>query len=929
MLQIDVQTNVSLLTPLLNNLVPNLPIHFEGQRTIVSYISLPNRYSVDRDFDGLLDAWETANFGNISLTGTDDPDFDRCNNGCEESRGTNPNVADTDGDNLLDGEEAYIYQTNPLLQDTDGDGLNDDAEIACGTAPVSIDGVPSDSRDTDSDGVWDHIECGWGLPWAPGADFDGDGLNDAQEIAYGTIPYNPDSDGDTISDGAEVYGSPTTNPTLADSDSDDLRDDVELARGTNPNDPDTDGDGLPDGQEANAASTRFGPHTNTSPLSTDTDGDGLNDKLETDYQPVLDDTDPNDPDTDRDGLNDGDEVQTYHTYANSKFTDADSLEDGQEVTGGTPLPAACPVPGVRPPTNPLLPDTDGDGINDDADCTPVGADDDLDGLADGWEYRYFPGDLTVLTMPADYDGDGCDNECEENRDLNPVQSDTDGDGLNDGFEIALGTNPLIQDTDRDGLTDGQEVSGVHPVSGSFNASNPNLYDTDIDGLGDGEEVLGQRPIGVLHGLGASDPTVGDTDNDGLTDLREVTGNAALVIIVNGNPGYPMPPTFPSNPDSDGDTIADGVEVDGIPRTNPRLSDTDGDGLDDKQEQTGNASLVVTTIRTDSTCSATQQILSVPATDPLRSDTDGDGLSDSIEVNRQVAGTSRPTNPVLADSDGDGVVDKAELDGNANRFVRVNSATPGYAVPATNPLTDDTDSDCVRDSDEINRTAGSPAVAAPTDPTKADTDNDGLNDGVERLGRPTLFIRVNGATPGYSVPATDPLKSDTDGDTLSDSAEINRTTGIPAVPAPTDPTRADTDLDGMNDNTDADPLNSPPPILRITGATVAEPDSSTTLQFPVTLLYPRSGVTAYVTATTSTGGANGNAVAGTECKNNRWDYITTSAVLPFPPGTTTVMFAVTICGDNDNKEANETFTVTLSAASNAAIDVASATGTITP
>jgi hypothetical protein len=58
-----------------------------------------------------------------------------------------------------------------------------------------------------------------------GADSDGDGLINAQELVLGTDPFNADSDGDGLDDGDES------------------------GAGTDPLDPDSDGDGIPDGQD--------------------------------------------------------------------------------------------------------------------------------------------------------------------------------------------------------------------------------------------------------------------------------------------------------------------------------------------------------------------------------------------------------------------------------------------------------------------------------------------------------------------------------------------------------------------------------------------------------------------------------------------------------------------------------------------------------
>jgi len=64
-------------------------------------------------------------------------------------------------------------------------------------------------------------------------DTDGDGLPDLEEIALGTDPFDPDSDGDGLSDGEEenIYGTDPLNP---DSDFDGTPDGAEVAAGTNP-----------------------------------------------------------------------------------------------------------------------------------------------------------------------------------------------------------------------------------------------------------------------------------------------------------------------------------------------------------------------------------------------------------------------------------------------------------------------------------------------------------------------------------------------------------------------------------------------------------------------------------------------------------------------------------------------------------------------
>jgi hypothetical protein len=76
------------------------------------------------------------------------------------------------------------------------------------------------------------------------------------------------------------------------------------------------------------------------------------------------------------------------------------------------------------------------------------------------------------------------------------------------------------------------------------------------------------------------------------------------------------------------------------------------------------------------------------------------------------------------------------------------------------------------------------ILGPTSPLDADTDNDGLKDGVE-----------------LKAYDTDPLKPDTDGDGLEDGRELNELN--------TDPADSDTDDDGISDRREVEELNTNP------------------------------------------------------------------------------------------------------------------------
>lgn len=657
-MRVTADMTFELVTPLVTAIFPQLDVTFEANRTIVKSLTLGRADGTDLDWDGLTDSWETDpnHFGNLDQTATDDPDGDFCNNACEERRGTHPLNADTDGDGLHDGREAYDYRSNPLdvdtdndtlldgeeadiyftdprLKDTDGEGLTDNDEIDgngacnCFTDPTKW--------DTDDDGISDRDEILAGTdPLVGTTDTDGDGLMDHDEITnFLTDPDDPDSDNDGLSDFEEVM-THGTNPNVADTDGDGLADGTELNRvpPTDPLNPDSDGDGLTDGDEVN--------NWGTDPLDTDTDNDGLNDFDDPDKTGTAD--------NDGDGLKDDWEEFYYgDIYAQGPGDDVDA--DGCNNQ--------CEYDNFGDPT---MPDTDGDGLTDGVEAGGAPptrldrADTDFDGITD-------PNESTYGTNPTLTDTDGDDLTDGEEVGVyftDPLSPDTDGDGLTDDLEIIRGTNPLNADSDADGATDGEEAN---PLVGS----NPLNPDTDSDGLSDGDE---------LH-ITLTDPTMSDTDSDGLTDGAEVN----------------LYPTSPSDADSDDDGLLDGREI--ILGTDPIFADTDEDGLSDYEEvenenteplnpdTDGDALLdgaEVNGFDLNLNVNGTPEVRTV-VTDPLDSDTDDDGLDDGLET----SGGSYVTDPSLVDTDGDTLSDGEEIN-----------------ARATDPTHVDTDGDAMWDHDEI-------------------------------------------------------------------------------------------------------------------------------------------------------------------------------------------------------------------------------------
>lgn len=289
------------------------------------------------------------------------------------------------------------------------------------------------------------------------------------------------------------------------------------------------------------------------PLSEDTDMDGLSDAFEqliidadagdviTSFADVL----PGD-DFDNDFSTNLQEFQR-NTSPTDDDTDDDTLLDGYEI--GTEW-----VSVTSTGTNPLLPDTDRDGLNDGIEnpdlpyvdenqpgTDPTLDDTDDDFLGDGFE-------VGNNLDPTDPTGD------------NGLSGDPDSDSLTNDQEQTLGTNPQDNDTDDDGLTDNVETdfgfaSYFDPEDTGTDPLNP---DSDGDGLLDGVEVPGQTFVDANQP--GTDPTVADSDGDGFGDLTEV--NAATdPTDFNNFPANPIVVSQWSFEDNLDDTAAAGVTAD--------------------------------------------------------------------------------------------------------------------------------------------------------------------------------------------------------------------------------------------------------------------------------------------------------------------------------------------------------------------------------
>jgi hypothetical protein len=165
-----------------------------------------SKWNLDVDGDGHINALDPDSDDDGLPDGTEDLNC----NGVVDDGETDPLSPDTDRDGLFDGTEdrnrngrAELNETSPLIPDSDDDGLVDSAE-------------PYWSLDSDGDGFINALD----------PDSDDDDLKDGDEVAiYGTDPLDQDTDDDHVTDHTEILKK--LDPNNPDTDRDWLIDGME------------------------------------------------------------------------------------------------------------------------------------------------------------------------------------------------------------------------------------------------------------------------------------------------------------------------------------------------------------------------------------------------------------------------------------------------------------------------------------------------------------------------------------------------------------------------------------------------------------------------------------------------------------------------------------------------------------------------------
>jgi len=775
-------------------------------------------YVLSADISGSHLGWFYFNITAVD----DDNDRDGLGNSLEAALGSNPDLADTDGDLMPDRWE-YLRGLNLVVaaledEDTDGDGLSDLDEYYAGSDPQT--------GDTDGDFLGDKWELESGFPFNPSfvndayADTDGDGLDDIFEYIFSTNPHIPDTDFDGMPDFWEVaFGldplddadatldpdaDGLTNlvefhfegsPIALDYDNDELSDVWEIMQGNFPSDPD----------DADLASNYRDGLTNLfhhNDPGTDTDGDGLSDLAEGLWTTML-----NLVDTDGDGLSDGFEVANALDPKNDDDAAGDPDQDG--------------VSNLEEFGQQLLVwdfDTDDDGLGDGFEIQHNGTPRSLlEGLQAWWRFD----DHTFPML--DYSGNRNDGHLHDKAAAGTRAKPWADVGHYPLDEIATSSPTLSLHGNGafgavkhdDSLVPASALTWmfwVMPDAGDRTLTMPLLEKKgsyavklmadrklEVTFIDDTSATLTVQSTGTIaagawmHVAVSFDQAAGEVKIyfNGVLDSTHASTLGSLGAtewpLIFGHPrSYPaLAPEAQMDDARLYDRILTTTDIGTLASTDAQpdaLEDWDDDGANNLQEFYN-------------------------GTNPHQTDSDGDGISDGAEINGHlVGGITYYSNPRRTDTDNDGLADLHEM-----------------SVTLTNPGSPDTDGDGIWDGTEI-RVHG-------TDPKDNDTDNDGMRDGWEVRYKLNPLVNDAAGNPDGDaltnlqefVADTNPLVKngidfglDTDGDTLTDYEEIyllgtnpttkNTYTGISDL----DRHNSDTIPPSATPNPTGDPGQPPPP-----------------------------------------------------------------------------------------------------------------------
>ena len=605
----------------------------------------------DFDGDGLLDGdefygWNDRN-GNYHKTDPKHLDSDRDGlrdmyEGFNGTYVTDPNNNDTDGDNLLDGEEVNEYFTNPTSTDTDNDTIGDYQEINA----FDLGSKYSDPTKSDSDN---------------------DTMPDPYELANGFDPMlQVDGSLDTDCDGYLVKIITVGNEEVCvtdTSESQKFTNTMEYLAGTDPRNSDSDGDGLPDGWEF-----YWGLNPLAADSNEDFDNDSLSNILEYDNRKIENSIFSYDKSL----------IKGYWKFDGTSSTSASNMIPNSDI--------AIILNGATRELAKFKKGVNCDGIDDAVRFDSISDSNFNEYTVQSWvKINNISNDFsTVVGTVADgrtWLGINTEGFFEfkvysgNKYYISPITNDSVEAKLGVWYHLTATyseTNEVLRLYVNGTLVSEESIDNPSiKTATSYNyfcrGQNGEYLNGTIDNIAIWNRAFTSNEISYIFGsplgfgnnylyfrlddgIRYSNPTDNDTDNDGLTDIEEA---------YYGLDGYI---TDITNSDTDGDSITDYNEVFEF-NTSPVNADTDGDNHTDYYSFQENKT---TGFRENQTGDA------FPLDSLEWNDTDGDGVGDNSDV------FPLDFNEAL-DSDGDSLGDNFEL------------------YIGTDPNSDDTDSDNVSDS----------------------------------------------------------------------------------------------------------------------------------------------------------------------------------------------------------------------------------------
>jgi len=367
---------------------------------------------------------------------------------------------------------------------------------------------------------------------------------------------------------------------------------------------------------------------------------------------------------------------------------------------------------------------------------------------------------------TDQDGDGLTYGLEFLLNLQPSDPDSDNDGLPDGWEWKYGLDPLsssnddgaVGDPDGDGMSNLQEYTYLMPNAWDL-SSTPTILDNGVWWNG----TVPVNNWDEENSMQYNRPACGSSGADGNGNIILCDEDPVGNICANGFDDDKDGLVDAADPDGDGDADcnSDDDDGDGIADEDVAGWDTDGDGMPDGWEAANNLNAT-----------------SASNIDGPNGDPDGDGLINILEYVNPSWNTMCGAIPCFRNGPNGAVTETTTPCDPLQGCLTLTAEVDG--ITSTNPQRADSDNDGLNDSYE--------ALTLLTDPTASDTDNDGIPDGVE----------VNGLY-GNPPQPTDPRDNNTDDDELDDGEEDNNSNGQ-IDPGETDPTRkedsGDEDEDGL-------------------------------------------------------------------------------------------------------------------------------------